>query len=231
MTKPYLDHPNEEALERFLLQRSEENELEVLETHILACDVCITRLETLESQITSLKAALVTAEEQRIQKELHSTRSFWKGWFSISSLSWAGAACAALAVGLAVVPHYAQHNAQLPGAKSGEVAEGDLSACRGADGADASLATCRGMETATLPQRRPLDLHLDTTDIPQGPVDVQVVNGTGADVWQGQTTVSNERAEVKLPEISQPGTYFLRFYAPSASAEHELLREFRFEIK
>ena len=231
MTKPYLDHPNEEALERFLLQRSDENELEVLETHILACEVCITRLETLELQITNLKAALVTAEEQRIQKELHSARSSWKSWFRVPSLSWAGAACAALAVGLAVVPHYTQHNLQLSTVKSNEVAEGDLSACRGADSSDASLATCRGMETATLPQRRPLDLRLDTTDIPQGPVDVQVVNGAGADVWQGQTTVSNERAEVRLPEISQPGTYFLRFYAPSASAEHELLREFRFEVK
>lgn len=231
MTKPYFDHPNEEALERFLLQRSEENELEVLETHILACETCITRLETLESQITNLKAALLSAEEQRIQKELHSARSFWKGWFKVSSLSWAGAACAALAVGIAVVPHYAQHNSQLSRVDSGEVAEGDLSACRGADSADASLATCRGMETATLPQGHPLDLRLNTTDIPQGPVDVQVVNGTGSDVWQGQTTVSNERAEVRLPEISRPGTYFLRFYAPSASAEHELLREFRFEVK
>ncbi len=231
MTNPYLEHPNEEALERFLLQRSEENELEVLETHILACETCITRLETLELQITDLKAALVTAEEQRIQKELNPARSSWKSWFTVPTLSWAGAACAALAVGLAVIPHYTQHNLQLSSAKSGEVAEGDLSACRGADGADTSLATCRGTETAILPEGRPLDLRLDTTDIPQGPVDVQVVNGAGADVWQGQTTVSNERAEVRLPEISQPGTYFLRFYAPSASAEHELLREFRFEVK
>ncbi|MBV8864552.1 MAG: hypothetical protein JO210_04035 [Acidobacteriaceae bacterium] len=230
MTKPYLDHPNEEALERFLLQRSEESELEVLETHILACETCITRLETLELQIANLKAALATAEEQAIQKELNRERFSWKSWFTVSSLSWAGAACAALAVGLAVVPLYTQHNLKLSNANSGEIAEGDLSACRGA-GLDTNLATCRGAETTTLPEGRPLDLRLDTTDIPQGPVDVQVVNGAGADVWQGQTTVTDEHARVRLPEISQPGTYFLRFYAPSASAEHELLREFRFEVK
>ena len=93
--KTYFDHPNEEALERFLLQRSDENELEVLETHILACEVCITRLETLELQITNLKAALVTAEEQRIQKELHSARSSWKSWFRVPLLivGWGGLRC------------------------------------------------------------------------------------------------------------------------------------------
>ena len=122
------------------------------------------------------------------------------------------------------------HKLQLNSANSASVAEGDLSACRG-DGADADLATCRGAETATLPEGRPLNLRVDTTDIPQGAVDVQVVNGNGGEIWKGKTTVSNERAQVKLPEISQPGPYFLRFYAPSVGAEHELLREFRFEVK
>ena len=108
------------------------------------------------------------------------------------------------------------------------MATGDLSTCRDAD---STLATCRGTESAVLPEGRPLDLKLDTTDIPPGPVDVQVVNGSGTEIWQGQTDVSKERAEVKLPQISQAGPYFLRFYAPSASTERELLREFRFEVK
>ena len=41
----YLDHPNEEALERFLRNEVQESELETIETHILACESCVTRLE------------------------------------------------------------------------------------------------------------------------------------------------------------------------------------------
>ena len=230
MTNPYLEHPNEEALERFLLNRSGDQELEVLETHILACESCVTRLESLELELAHLKESLTFAEEQRIEKALHPSKT-WKDWFSLPNLSWAGAACAALAVGLVVVPH-SLHKLS-PGAASNSltVAEGDLSACRGADGASADLATCRGTETATLPQNHPLDLKVDTTDIQPGPVDVQVVNGNGGEVWKGAAAVDHERARVQLPGLVEPGAYFLRLYARTVGSEHELLREYRFEVK
>ncbi len=231
MTDSYLEHPNEETLERFLLHRSGDQELEVVETHILACESCITRLETLELQITDLKTALASSEEQRIQNELNPKRSSWRSWFSTPNLSWAGAACAALILGLTLIPHSLHNTAYSPTGASRQVAERDLSACAGSNGNDTDLATCRGVEIATLPENRPLNLRLDATDIPEGPVDVQVVSGDGSEIWQGQTTVSSQRAQVKLPQISQPGPYFLRFYAPGAGTEHELLREFRFEVK
>ncbi len=230
MTDSYLEHPNEEALERFLLHRSEDQELDVVETHILACESCITRLENLELQINDLKAALAHWEEKRIQNELNPKRSIWKSWFSVPNLSWAGAACAALIFGLTFVPH-ALHNSPNSPAGTTQMAERDLTACAGSNGSDTDLATCRGVEVATLPENRPLNLRLDATDIPEGPVDVQVVGADGSEIWQGQTMVTNQRARVKLPQISQPGPYFLRFYAPGAGTEHELLREFRFEIK
>ncbi len=228
MTNPYLEHPDEEALERFLLHKSEDQELEVLETHILACESCITRLETLETQLSDLKTALIASEERRIQKELNPVQSSWKNWFTIPRLSWAGAACAALAIGLSVIPS-SLHKAQFASASS-QTAVANLSACSGSNN-DVDLATCRGSETTTLPGTHPLDLRIDATDITPGPVDVQVVNGTGNQIWQGQTTVKNDRAEVKLPQLSQTGPYFLRFYAQSAGPERELLREFRFEVK
>jgi hypothetical protein len=231
MTDSYLEHPNEETLERFLLHRSEDQELEVVETHILACESCITRLENLELQINDLKAALGTWEEQRIQKELNPKPSFWKSWFSTPNLSWAGAACAALILGLTFIPHSLRNTQNSPHGTALQVAERDLSACAGTNGTDTDLATCRGVEIATLPENRPLNLRLDATDIPEGPVDVQVVSADGSEIWQGQTMVSNQRARVKLPQISQPGPYFLRFYAPGAGTERELLREFRFEVK
>ncbi len=230
MTNSYLEHPTEEALERFLLNRSEDSESEIVETHILACEACVTRLESLELHITDLKAALVQFEEARINKELTPARSSWKSWLTLPTLSWAGAACAAFLIGVTVMPH-AMHRTQLASFSESGAAAGDLSACRGSDGTDATLATCRGAGTLSFPESRPLNLRVDTSDLPHGPVDIQLVNGEGTEVWQGQAAIKNDRAELKLPKISQSGAYFLRFYAPSAGAEHELLREFRFEVK
>jgi hypothetical protein len=228
MQNSFSEHPNEEALERFLLNRSENEELESLETHILACESCIGRLETLELQIADLKTALTLSEEARIQRELNKNQQpFWKRWLTIPSLSWAGAACAALALGLTVLPHSILRNRDI--AATTRAAVGDLSACSGSD--IDSLASCRDSETTVLPENRPLDLRLATTDIPAGPVDVQVVTSNGSQIWQGQSTVSHEHAEVKLPGISRPGPYFLRFYAQGPAVDRELLREFRFEVK
>jgi hypothetical protein len=51
----------EEALERFLLHQSRDEELEVLESHILACESCVTRLEDLEVWLAVTKLALNAA--------------------------------------------------------------------------------------------------------------------------------------------------------------------------
>jgi hypothetical protein len=221
MTNPNLAHPNEEALERFLLRRSDDQELELVETHILACEDCITRLEALETQLVDLKTALVAARDEQLQQQFAQRPSFWGKWLTFRHVSWAGAACAALAVAFVVTPGV-RHPNSIP------VTERSLSACAASD---ANLASCRGVETAALPAGTPLSLRLDTTDIPAGPVDAQIVNGNGREIWQGQTAVQNQRAELKLPRIGEPGPYFLRLYAPSASSEHELLREYRFEVK
>lgn len=228
MTNQFLEHPNEETLERFLLRRSEDQELEVVETHILACDACITRLESLELQLTDLKAALALSEEERIQKSLQQTRQpARKSWFSISSLSWAGAACA-LALGLAVIPH-SLHRLSPADTNNAPIAEGALSACNTQTAS--SLAACRGSESAVLPSKRPLDLQVDTTDLPPGPVRIQVVDSTGEEIWTGKTNVSSEHAKVVLPQIVKSGPYFLRVYNPADGTESGLLREFRFEVK
>lgn len=228
MTNQNLEHPTEEALERFLLDRSEDQELEVLETHLLACESCVTRLEALELQLSDLKTALVGFEQDRIRKESQPAAARWKSWISIPNLSWAGAACAALIVGLTITPTYLHRKTSTGVGSTEQIAATDLSVC---SGPDVTLSSCRDMETTTLPVRQPLYLRLDTTDIPAGAVDVEVVSGTGAKVWNGQTEVKNERAAVQLPRIAEPGPYFLRFYARSAQPDRQLLREFRFELK
>ena len=205
MTNSYLEHPTEEALERFLLHKSQDEELEVLETHILACDSCVTRLETLESELKTMKEALAVFETERIQKDLSPARASWRSWFTLPKLSMAGGAVAALAVGVALIPQTVPQSFD--------------------------LSSARGSETVAVPEGKPLDLHLDTTDIPAGTVDVQVADANGNPVWSSQAVVGSEKAEIKIPKISQAGTYFLRFYTVADTSQHELLREFRFEVK
>jgi anti-sigma factor RsiW len=222
MTNPTLSHPTEEALERFLLRRSDEQELEVVETHILACDACVTRLEALETQIADLNLAFEALEREQTAAARNRKQSFRLKWFTIPNLSWAGACCAALAAAFVIVPATLHSTRNSPAAES-------ISACAAASGMD--LTACRGKESALLPANRALNLTVATTDIAPGPADAQVVDATGRELWHGRTTVDTQQAKISVPAIAQPGTYLLRLYAPSVGVERELLREFRFEVK
>src|SRR5579884_1432714 len=197
MLDPYLDHPAEDALERFLLQQCHEEELEAVETHILACESCITRLEDLELQITATKLALQELESERIAREAAKQQHFWKSWFTIPTLSWAaGAACLALA--LLAAPRFVPANV--------------------------NLSAYRGLESPTVPEGRPLDLHLNATDLAEGRVGVELVDGDGSELWKGTTEIKHDQAEVKVPKITESGAHFLRLYAPAqGNAEATLL--------
>ncbi len=58
MDMAYLDHPAEEAFERFLLEHCAENELCEVETHLLHCEDCLDLVERLEFEITVFKRSL-----------------------------------------------------------------------------------------------------------------------------------------------------------------------------
>jgi anti-sigma factor RsiW len=205
MLDPYLDHPAEDALERFLLHQCEEEELELVETHILACESCVTRLETLELQITATKLALQQLENERITREAAKQRHSWKQWFTLPTLSWAaGAAC--LAVALLVAPKFVP--------------------------TDVNLSAYRGLENPVVPEGRPLDLHLNTTDLSEGRVQVELVNGDGSELWKGTTEIKHDQAEVRVPKITESGAHFLRLYTPAqGNTDNTLLREFAFQVQ
>lgn len=204
----YLEHPNEEALERFLLRRSEEPEIEMVETHILACDACVERLEILETQIAATKIALqefqMQAERKASAREKRPWRGnrSWKPGFGTAGLSFAGAvACLALVVGLF-------------------------------SPAQVHLSAYRGIETPLVPEWRPLHMHLNATDLANGPVAVQLVNGEGAEIWKGASAIRNDQVDVNMPRLTKTGNYFVRLYEPSkGGAEGDLLREFAFRVK
>ena len=198
----YLEHPNEEALERFLLHQSQEPELETVEAHILACEWCVGKLEILETQIAAMKIAVEQLEREAQRGESRARSRSWKSWFGIGGLSFAGAAaCVALTLGL-FMP------------------------------AQVNLSAYRGAETTFVPEWRPLSVHLNATDLASGPVAVQLVNNQGAEIWKGSGTVSNEHVDVQMPRITRTGNYFLRLYEPPAGGTPgDLLREFAFQVK
>ncbi len=208
MQNSYTTHPAEEALERFLLHQCPDEELDIVETHILACDGCVSRLEALETQIAATKVALEELERERTVAVAARQHRPLKTWFTVPNLSWAGAAAAVVAAGLIVTPQLSHR----------------------APAAEVTLSAYRGLETGVAPEGRPLHVHFDATDLPAGPVLVQLVNETGTELWKGSGVVSHEKVTISAPKIAQDGTYFFRLY-DTGKNQGELLREFSFQVK
>lgn len=210
MQPTFLDHPTEEVLERFVLNRSGEEELETVETHILACDSCVARLESLENEIADIKIAAAEVRLDAVRKEYSAPKVSWRNWFTVPKLSWAGAA-AALALGIALIPQFAH--------RTGPVAE-------------VSLTAYRGLENPTVPAREPLHLHLNAADLPEGAVAVQIVDQQGLNVWKGSSEIRHDQVDITVPSMTKSGTHFLRLYQTGKdNPEGDLLREFAFQVK
>jgi hypothetical protein len=206
MNSQHRDHPNEDALERLLLNQSDEEELEIVETHILGCESCVTRLEGLELNLAAMKMALETFQAEQLQKQAQPAApvSFWKSWLTIPKLSFAGAALAAcaLAVSWVEVPR------------------------------QVTLMSYRGAETTQVAEFRPLQLHLNAHDLTAGPVRVELVTGGGNKLWEGPATIQKDTVNVRVPRLTASGTYYVRILAAQpASGEDELLREFSIKAK
>lgn len=209
MSRSYLDHPTEEALERFLLHHAQEDELDKVETHILACDACVSRLEELELQMAAAKLALQELSREPKPENAHERR-FRKEWFTFRTLSWASAV-AAVALTVTVAPRFVS---------------------RSAPAADVSLSANRGSDIPVVPLARPLHLHLSAQDIANGPVRVVMVDSNGSEVWRGAARAQHEQVEVSIPELKQAGEHYLRLYAAGRpKGEDDLLREFAFEVR
>ena len=202
MSRSYLDHPTEEALERFLLHHAQEDELDKVETHILACDACVSRLEELELQMAAAKLALQELSREPKPESAHERRSR-KEWFTLRTLSWAGAV-AAVALTVTVAPRFVSPTAPA---------------------ADVSLSANRGSDIPIVPLGRPLHLHLSAQDIANGPVRVVMVDSNGSEVWKGEGEAQHDQMEVTIPKLNHGGEHYLRLYAiGSAKSEGDLLR-------
>jgi hypothetical protein len=205
-----LDHPTEDELELFVLRQSEEQELEQIETHILACETCVTRLEKLEFEISAMKLSLREMQKEQLAKAAVKQGNRWTIRFPVPNFSLVGAV-AAVALGIIIVPAFLQ---------------------RGGPVAKVSLSTYRGTEASTVPEGRRLQMHLNASGLAEGNVIVNIVDERGAEVWKGRAAIHNEQLEALIPPITARGTHFLRLYTPTDTrADSDLLREFAFQVE
>jgi len=202
MQYSYLDHPSTDLLERFVLHRSSDMEAELVETHLLACDSCVSRAESLELEIAAMKLALreYAAKQLGVNQE-QAQPVFWKKWFSVPVLSWAGAGLAACAFCLfAFLPVQVGLNAE------------------------------RGTAaTVAVPEWRNTHLVLHDEGLQAGQLQAEVVNDTGSLIWAGTVNSAAGQVTLALPRITHTGRYYARLYTPGPG--RELLDEFPFEVK
>jgi hypothetical protein len=201
-----LEHPAEEALERFVLHQSSEDEIEAVETHFMACESCIERLEEVELQISATKLALQQLHLERVAESVAKTKAR-PHWFSIPGLSIAGA-LATLAIALSVVP--AIHRE-----KSAAV--------------DIELTAYRGLESPVLPKDHNLHVRLNANGLEINPAKVTLVNSDGIELWNGQAEIRDHFATVYVPQIHSTGAHFFRICAPGQNSDP--VREFSVDVE
>jgi hypothetical protein len=203
MRSSYFDHLSVDVLERFILHRSSEQEAELVETHMLACESCVNALENLELEISATKLALEQMAAERPQRtfELEPRKAtIWKNWFSFATLSWAGAGLATCALCLFVfVP------------------------------ANIELKADRGVTSVIVPEWRNARVRFVDEGLPTGPLRAEVVNETGTVIWSGDAQDEPGAVNLRLPRMTKAGHYYARLY--TAGSDHELLSEFPFEVK
>jgi hypothetical protein len=183
------DHLPVEVLERFALNTCSEEEVEMIETHILACESCVGALENLDLDIAATKLALAdfatqgkTAEERQPKR---------RNWFSVPNLSWAGAALAACAFCLlAFVPVNVK-----------------LTAERGDE------------HVSVVPEWRKFNLNVDGETLPAGKLAAEVVNEKGASVWAGYANNLQGRVHIDGLRITHTGHFLARVYNSGSDHE------------
>lgn len=181
-----IHHPTEDALERFLLRQSDDAETEMIESHFLACEMCVERLEGLESVIPVMKVALESVlTEQRTKATVPTKESVgWFGWLTLPRVALAGGLAASAALVLSVsVPRKVE------------------------------VAANRGTETTTVSTWMPIQLKLDARDLSSGPVSVELVNAQGDQVWRGPAQIDNDNLQLPTVRLSSAGNYLARVFS------------------
>jgi anti-sigma factor RsiW len=201
-TTSFLEHPAEEALERYVLHQSPEAELETVETHIMACENCVERLEQVELQISATKLALQQLHLEKVAKSYAAQQTRRRGWLSMPKLSLAGG-LAMVALAFSVLPGL--HDRMKPAV-------------------NVQLTAYRGVESRILPKDRTLHLTLNASGLTGALASVTLVDSNGVEVWKTAAPIRENVVTVDVPQIHATGTHFFRLY--QSGQDSDQLREF-----
>ena len=201
-------HLKEEVLEEYAFGRLREAETSAVEEHYLACATCQNALETIEEEIRTVRSAFATAALHPPLEEISFwdraawwIESFWEG----HQVGLAGAALALVCV-------------------TGVVAYGWMSGRASLVPSTVMLASYRGAENFQVqaPAGRPLELHINGTDIPSPKLcRVELVNAAGQFEWGGKLTGEAENLLASVPKALAAGQYWVRVYTPDNTLQRE----------
>ena len=195
-------HADEEQLERYSMGQLSDEDCAGLEEHLLVCEACRERLTKMDAYVGAMQRA--SAELRRPEAKPRPRLLF----LPRPVLAWAA--------GLAVVALAATVSVRLMSHGSGTAPIAvHLEATRGP------------AAVAHAPAGQPLRLDLDVSGLSaSGAYIVEIVNASGAPLWEGPAAVEQSRAAANAPERS-PGVYFVRLY----SSSRVLLREYGLEVE
>jgi hypothetical protein len=206
-------HRTDDHLEQYALGRLPAAELAPLEEHLLACSTCREKLVGFEQFSLGMQEALVM--DGVIASSRAQPGERFSGVFAafVATLT-AGLRrpVVSMALGFAVLI-----------AAIGIFSQGHT---KFAPFASLQLTAMRGEMPFTVPARQ-FDLTLADGPRQGGPFHVDVVNATGAPIWQGLAESGPQGVRVQLKQRLSQGDYFVRLYGPAG----DVLREYGFRIR
>jgi len=207
-------HPTEDLLDEYVFGRLQGPALSTLEDHLLTCSSCQSALADLEDYIRAMKVALAELQHARLAPAIWPPA--WARLPRGTATIWAVALMLVL-VGGAMISWRRQ---------PAPTVAVTLAAFRGGEAAGFAYA----------PARKPLDLVIDRTSLPAaGAYQLQIVNGSGKNLWSEAAVTSYGKLSAHLPKGFGPGLYWVRLYGSQASGDVPggtgLLREFGLRLE
>ena len=190
-------HMEEEEIERYSMGVLSAEEVARAEEHLLVCETC----QALVEKEDTFTRAIRKAGARWDREEKTSVAPFWRR--PVPMLALAAAVLLLVFAGIRFVPAGAS-----PIAVALEAARGDNN-------------------LATAPAGKPLILRLNASTLQPAPTHrVEVVDRSGAEIWEGTANLREARLAVPVPGMTA-GVYFVRVY----SGDGELLREYGLEVR
>ena len=205
-------HAPEDLLERYSMRRLTDEESELLEDHLMFCQWCQDKLESVESFLYVAREA--SRRVRREDLEFQASSPIWSRFhgFSLTNLfgadhprSWftlpiTAAAMACMALFL-MVPRSQEAGYQ-----------------------QVRMESFRGTLAQSVNSTQPLEIILNLDGLPPSPAyRVEIVNAEGATSASSLAEPQGNSLTVRLKSKLSPGQYWMRLYVPGVN---ELLREF-----